>query len=284
MILIVGEYLKIEKANEFTIGGLALDVSIEIAKHGVSVSFESLISKDDIGVRVLDKLIDFDILFDPALCNSDFLSGVYSINGCSLTSNDYCSTKLNKEQFLSSLSNHDDVKLIHYGSFSFYSSLEKCIIDTFDDLPLRPIFYFNPSFTDKEIINIDKFEEKSKVALSYCNIAQVNESFLQTMYPEIDNKLDYLMNQFPNVNVLYVCKNKIIYESSLSSGYDISISKTIDPNEQEDIKNINSIVAGSFLSYLHENELFGNELSDPVYIQTHDGIESALNHIAMSLN
>ena len=53
MIMVVGEYAKKELGGESTIDGFGFNVSQEVAKFGISVSLETLISSDDTGVAVL---------------------------------------------------------------------------------------------------------------------------------------------------------------------------------------------------------------------------------------
>lgn len=286
MLLIVGEYLQKIDGDKSSIGGLGYDVSLEIAKHGSSVSFESLISDDDEGISILDKLITAGVLFDPLLCNCSFPTANYNEKENRLSFNKSCSAMLTKAQLKDSISNNDDVKVIHFGSFSFYSPVTgKSVLDTFFELRVKPIFYFNPSISKTEISNIIKFKEKSILALSICTIAQIDDIFLDELYSGIDNKINTLMESFPQLNVIYIEDNQISYFSSFDNTDRINLSKTFSLKISNDSCELTkAIIAASFLSFIHENDVFGDELSDPIYQPNLQIIEKALDFVVKNLN
>lgn len=285
MLMIVGEYLQAIDGAKSSIEGLAFDVSLEIAKNDISVSFESLISEDSAGLSVLEQLINADILFNPSLCNSNLSTATYNLANDEMTFNKSCSAMLSQEQFEETVLVHDDVKLIHFGSFSFYSEVTGAsIISSLTNLNPRPVIFFNPSLSKKQISDVGNFIDKSKTALGVCDIAQVNDSFLDEMYPNEDIKIDGLMNEYPNVNILYVKDDAIIYLSSLKGNEKIEISKSLNrKNIDKAPSKINSIITGAFLSSLHENEVFGDELSDPVFAVNSQNIDKALDFVIEEL-
>lgn len=286
MLMIVGEYLKKINNDESSIEGLGFNVSLEIAKHGISVAFESLISKDDEGVSILDRLVTAEVLFDPSLCNSNLSTATYNVKENELCFNKSCSAMLTKAQLEDSLSYHEDVKLIHFGSFSFYSPVTGTSIleSSFGDKP-KPILYFNPSLSKEQILNIENFEDISILALSRCNIVQVNNDFLNEMYSDLNNKIDWMMKAYSSVNVLYIDGNNISYLSSLESSNKINVTKSFKHNfTKEDLDLVYSIVTGVFLSSLHEDGVFGDELTDPIFVPSIESIEKALDLVLKELS
>jgi hypothetical protein len=286
MLMIVGEYLKKINYAQSSIEGLGFNVSLEIAKHGVCVSFESLISKDDEGVCILDKLVTSEVLFDPSLCNSDLSTATYNVKNNELFFNESCSAMLSKLQLEDSISYHEDVKLIHFGSFSYYSSVtgNSILNASFGEKP-KPILYFNPAISKEQIPNIEGFKDKSILALKFCTIVQITDDFLNGMYPNLDNKIDVMMGAYPRVNVLYIKNNKISYLSSLESSDIINVTKSFKHKvAKKDIDWCYSIATGAFLSSLHENEVFGDELTDPIYYPSSQSIEKALDLVVKGLS
>jgi hypothetical protein len=285
MLMIVGEYLKVIDGAKSSIEGLAFDVSLEIARNGISVSFESLISEDSAGLSVLEQLINADILFNPSLCNSNLLTATYNLANDEISFNKSCSAMLSKEQFEETVLVHDDVKLIHFGSFSFYSEVTgTSIISSLANLNLSPVIFFNPSLSKKQILDTVNFIDKSKSGLSACDIVQIDDSFLDEMYPKEELKIDILMNDYPNANILYVKDDAIIYLSSLEYNEKIKISKSLNRKIiNKTPSKINSIITGAFLSYLHENGVFGDELTDPVFVANSQIIDRALDFVIEEL-
>jgi hypothetical protein len=286
MLMIVGEYLQKINDDESSVEGLAFDVSLEIAKHEVSVSFESLISKDDEGVHLLDKLVSAEVLFDPSLCNSDLQTAKYNVKENKINFNKSCSAMLTKVQFEETLSYSDDVKLIHFGSFSFYSPVtgRSILAAAFGAKP-KPILYFNPALTKEEISTIEDYKFDSILALSLCNIVQVNDAFLDEMYPNYDNKIEVMMKAHSRINVLHIKDGGISYVSSLESSDKIKVSKSFKFNfMKDDNERLYAIIAGAFLSSLHKNEVFGDELANPIYAPSSQNIETALDVVINELS
>ena len=87
MVFVIGEYvidLVDENNNTYSchLGGCGLNAAIACNRHGAPTGFVSPISSDVNGSKVVNYLIEEEILFDPDLCNSPFPSTLAMANIC----------------------------------------------------------------------------------------------------------------------------------------------------------------------------------------------------------
>lgn len=285
MLMIIGEYIKELKDDLVQVGGLGFNISQELSKYKVSVAFESLISGDECGIKILDILINSGIIFDPILCNSSYPSACKNINNGSLFFDKSSSSMLLESQIEDSISNNDDVKVIHFGSYSYYSYVSgSSIIKCIKAMEQRPIIVFNSLISYDDIPNIVDYENRTELALKLCDIVIVTDVLLDYMYPQMDDKIGKIMQEYNNISVLYFNKTNISFLSSVEGNLDIKITKIYELNESYSVDKLNIIIASAFLSYLHENNIFGDELSNPSFRPTKKSINNSLDFVIDKLN
>lgn len=260
--MVVGEYIKNESAEKNFIDGLGFKVSKEVARLGTSVSLETLISSDETGLTVLDDLVTDGVLFDPMLCNCGLPSSCF--NKCDRLLEGTSATGISEEQLFNSCNNYDDIKVLHFGSYSsFIDPSSNSLMKVMKKMEPTPIFYFNPVINEVNLKNVSLFKDKVKFFLGNSDIIQVDDDFLKLIYPNINKelRLDTLQNEYQNLNVVYLCDSMITFISSRNSIVDVVVKKHFESNKVD----LSSLVAGVFLAKLHDYEAFGDDLTDPIF-------------------
>lgn len=279
MIMVIGEYYKAINKDETSLAGLGYDVSKEIAKNNSSVMFVSRISDDELGLKVLDVLIDNEILFEPSLCNSNLVTP--QINFTNQKENpvfdDYYKTILapyTKEELVEIFEMQDDISVIHFGLLPIIENKEKIeLIEAINTIKLSPVKFFNLSSD----VNIFYDSNTVDSLIRFSNIVFLNSNTLRKyeQHLPLDQALIKFKKEYKEVSILYYDDNSICYMSSANSDKSINIYKKYKSNKM----NINNIISATFLSYMHNNEYFGDIFEAPKLVENYSAIDESLNTI-----
>lgn len=281
MIMVVGEYIKKESDESNFIDGLGFKVCKEVARLGISVSLETLISSDETGLTVLDDLVTDGVLFDPMLCNCGLPSSCFNKHERLLEGTS--ATCISEEQLLNSCSNYDDIKVIHFGSFSsFIDPSSNSLMKVMKLVDPSPVFYFNPDINEVDLKNIPLFEDKSKFFIENSDIIQLDDDFLRLIYPRIkkEQRLDAFQNEYEHINIVYLCESMITFISSKNAVDGMVVKKPFESKRDD----LSPLVAGVFLAKLHDYEAFGDDLSDPIFKYDEKLISDTLDAIISEID
>lgn len=285
MIMVIGEYFKVINKEGSLLAGMGYKVSKEISINKSSLLFVTKISNDGSGLQLLDFLVENEIMFDPFLCNQKLVTP--NINSRSVVLPDVdCGyensilTPLSKRELVEVFQNQDDINVIYYGLISaikYGKPLD--FIDAVNTIELKPIKYFNLVNDSEILIPFDK--ENVDVLIKFANIVQVNCEYIEQYDKSlsIEQSLNKFKKDFNDVSILYFDEYNIRYYNAFNSNNSFKIVKKYNSNK----KNINEIIAATFLSYLHDNDFFGSDIENPIFKESYVAISDALEAVKKAL-
>ncbi len=287
MIMVIGEYYSIINSNTKSLSGLAYNVSKEISKSKCSTLYVGKISSDEVGLKFLDSLVDNEIGFDPSLCNNEFPSPSieinYKDNKNKYNFEDSSMITLSKDELVEIFNLHDDINVIHLSLLPLLddSSIQD-LMQSINSIEPSVIKYINLSINYFDDLSLHFDKKVIDTMIDEADIIQVNKSFLKTYYPSLnsDDALSEFRTRVKNASILYHDEKLLSYNSSNRVEKPFKISSTCTMNGE----NINSLIASTFLSYLHNNDIFGDYIEDPIFKESNDVIENAIDEIKRVIN
>ncbi|MBK5200170.1 MAG: hypothetical protein JJE21_01400 [Spirochaetaceae bacterium] len=285
MIMVIGEYYNVINEEGSSLSGIGYEVSKEISKNKCSIMFVTRISRDDIGLQLLDSLVEKEIIFDPFLCNSELVSprinskidSKYNLNN---EREDSVLIPFSESELVEVFQQQDDINVIHYSLLPTVKN-EKYLdlMVAIDTIELKPIKYFNLADNNDISIPYDKgvFDSLTKFA----DIVQVNREYIKqySQSLSIEQSLYKFKNDFKKASILYFDDKTIQYSSALNCGNSFTLVKEFSSNK----KNINTLIAATFLSYLHNHDYFGTDMDAPIFKESPGSIDKALESIKLVL-
>lgn len=294
MIFIIGEYV-IDLVDDtkgkysYHLGGCGLNTALACANQGAYVCFNSPLSKDANGTKLVNALVEKEILFDPDLCNSPYPStlALATIDETGSAQYDFylentASTVLTREELQATLEQHSDVKVVHIGSLSMLiDPTSSSIKDVLTNFSPKPIIFVDPNIRKTEVVKILNWESKLYSFLKMADIIKLSDEDLEFIFEGKSEKeaINKLKEINPNSHII------------LTRGADGASWFTPDNKEfnQEnfDVKVVDTIgsgdtFSGSLLAYLSKEGVFGSEDEDPKLELNEKIIKKALKYACYS--
>lgn len=294
MVFVVGEYvidLVDDKNNSYEchLGGCGLNAAVACVRHGAPTGFISPISKDANGSKIVNYLVEEEIIFDPDLCNSDYPStlAMASIMESGSAQYDFylnntASMVLNYDSLRESLSLHSDVKVFHIGSLSMViDPTSSAIYQYLSETKNRPIIFMDPNIREQEVRKVENWREKILNFFKLANIIKLSDEDIEFIFEglSIEQAIQEIKNLNKNAHLIltkgkegaswYSNDNNVFNQNN----YDVDVKDTIGAGDT---------FSGSLLAYLYNNKCFGEEEDLPKLLLNDNVIKSALKYACYS--
>lgn len=252
------------------VGGCGLNAATAASLQGTSVGFMGKLSQDMFGKRILEHLVDNQVLFDPSLCAAPqpSLLAFASLDEQKKATYAFywegsAPVTLGKEELLAVLSEHSDLRVVHIGSLAL--ALEPgchAILAALRQYEPRPIIFLDPNVRPAVIADEKSYKERMQEAFGLASMVKLSDEDLVYLYPNTDvraqaKKLakDYLMHV-----ILTLGREGSIWftpEGSATSMpiVDLPVIDTVGAGDT---------FSGALLSYLHERDCFGSDGQTPL--------------------
>lgn len=294
MIFIIGEYvidLVDDKNNNYIrhLGGCGLNCAIACANQEVPTAFVSPISQDANGKKVINYLIEKEILFDPDLCNNPAPStlALATIDEKGAAKYDFylkntASMVLSSEELLNTLSANNDIKAVHVASLSLLiNPTSSAIVDVLSFLNPRPIVFVDPNIRAQEVIKIPNWKKKLTDIFELANIIKLSDEDLAFIFDNLDEKeaIKALHDINPKAHILltkgakgasWITNDNKVYNQN---NYEVKVVDTIGSGDT---------FSGAILAYLSKEGVFGDYDEDPKFEINEEIIKKALRYACYS--
>lgn len=295
MIFVIGEYLIELKENnniyEINYGGHGLISSISCMKNNVQSAFLSPISSDKNGIKIVNYLVDEEILFDPDLCNNNFPSPLLlksqNDNGKEVDEYYIKNTAillLTSEELLNTLSNHSDIKVISLGSFSMLMNpSSSSILDVISFMSPKPNIYIDANLNDMIIENVPNWRKRLFDYYSLAKIIKLSSYDVTHIFPE--KSQNDIIEEIREINK----DAHIIFTNDYSNISWVTNKNQIISQKNNKIKiinnnNTNSIFSGALLAALAKEGVFGEDGESPRFRINENKIINSLKEAINSIN
>lgn len=185
MIVSIGEALIDIKENEFFVGGGPLNTALAVARLGSPSCFLGGISSDKYGNRILNHMIDNNIIFDPVFCNDrapTMTTTAVSRGAVNTYEFDWKGTSafsITAEKLEEAFSSNSDINCVFYGSVSFTDPEVRKELDTFFEKRQNLIKFFDPNIRANLIADHDEYRKALDKAASISDIVKVSDDDLE---------------------------------------------------------------------------------------------------------
>ncbi|MDC7238054.1 MAG: carbohydrate kinase [Sphaerochaetaceae bacterium] len=294
MIFVIGEYvidLVDDKKNNYAchLGGCGLNCAVACAKQGAPTAFISPISEDANGKKVLNYLIEKEILFEPDLCNTKAPStlALATIEESGSAKYDFylkntASMVLSSEELLSALTAHTDIKAVHIASLSLLlNPTSSAIYDVLSFLNPRPVIFVDPNIRAQEVVKIINWKKKLISFFEIAAIIKLSDEDLEFIFEGLSQEeaIESLKKINPHAHIIltkgsqgatwYTSDNKIFNQKN----YDVKVVDTIGSGDT---------FSGSLLAYLSKEGAFGDYIENPKLEIQDSLIKKALKYACYS--
>lgn len=284
MITIIGEYLAdIKKDRETFLGGIGLNTAIAVAKLGSTSAFFSPISEDEYGDKLMNLLVDEQIIFDPELCGNKLPSPKlkHKEKKDIFEYQDSSSFSLTRKALLKTLSFNGDVKIMVLGGLSIFTEpFSKAVYDILRKRnPLNPV-YLELDFKGVDLSKIDDFEKKFKRILPFVSILRLTDVELNELSKLNSKKYSFesLLNDYPDLNILFSSEENIKYISN--DGFVIEKDLGLIKSSL----GVKEVFTGALLVALEDLDVFGDYGENPKFIVSKELIDKAIDFALKAQN
>jgi fructokinase len=247
------------------IGGCGLNTATAAARLGSSVGFMGKLSSDMFGQRIIEHLVDNQIMFDPDLCAVSLpsLIGFASLDAEGKASYAfYCKgtapVSYTKQELVDTMLLHTDLRVVHIGSVAL--SVEPgcdAILDALSALEIKPIVFLDPNVRPAVIEDLAQYRVRINRALSMSDMVILSDEDLLLLYPgcNAESKAADLAREYGLEVVLTLGKKGSIWFSASGKHFaqpiiDLPLVDTVGAGDT---------FSGALLSYLHEQDCFGED-------------------------
>ncbi len=286
MIFVIGEYIidLVENNDKYDIklSGYGLNCAKACMDFEASSAFISAISNDVNGLKVINYLVENEILFDPDLCNNKFKSPL-----CFTTKDENNKIKkdfylkntasmvLNSEELLNSLSNHSDIKAIHIGSLSMLiNPTSSSILDVLSFITPRANIYVEPDIIISEIEKIPNWKKRVFDFFEIAKIIKLNKNDISYIFNE--QSYSQIVKEIRNINedahIIIREDHKVTWISDKDDMFEYDNCWF-----SESINDCGAIFSGALLAYLSNNGVFGDNGESPKFRINDSIINNALD-------
>ncbi|ADY13741.1 carbohydrate kinase family protein [Sphaerochaeta globosa] len=279
MIGVIGEALVdfiSQKAEGSTVsfdshvGGCGLNAATAASLQGTSVGFMGKLSQDMFGKRILEHLVDNQVLFDPSLCAAPqpSLLAFASLDEQKKATYAFywegsAPVTLGKEELLAVLSEHSDLRVVHIGSLAL--ALEPgchAILAALRQYEPRPIIFLDPNVRPAVIADEKSYKKRIQEAFGLASIVKLSDEDLAYLYPNTDVRAQArkLAKDYSMHVILTLGREGSIWftpEGGATSMpiVDLPVIDTVGAGDT---------FSGALLSYLHERDCFGSDGQTPL--------------------
>ena len=193
MIGVVGESLIDIVDKKELIGGCAFNVSIAASRLGAPVTYFGKVSSDEYGRRILERMIDNNVLFDPQLCGAKEPTlcsrAVLDSEGKASYVFDYKGTaacSITEVELSTAFANEGDIEMVFFGSISLLME-PGCdaiypAIRTIED---NPKLFLDPNVRPSLVKDPEGFRKKILDYASNCDLVRVSDEDLAFLIPGV---------------------------------------------------------------------------------------------------
>lgn len=278
MIGVIGEALIdfiAQKAGSSTVsfdshvGGCGLNAATAASLQGSAVGFIGKLSKDMFGLRILEHLIDNQVMFDPSLCASErpSLLAFASLDEQKKATYAFfwegsAPVTLGKEELLAVMVEHTDLRVVHIGSLVL--ALEPgchSILSALKEYEPRPIIFLDPNVRPAVITDRQAYKNRMEEAFKLASLVKLSDEDLLYLYPtdDVQAQAKNLAHTYSTHVILTLGRGGSIWFTSDGK----AISEPIIDLPVIDTVGAGDTFSGALLSYLHERDCFGVDGQPP---------------------
>ncbi len=247
------------------IGGCALNTAVAATRLGSCVEYIGKISADAFGQRILDYLVDNQVMFDPSLCAASEPSllafatldaegkaqYIFSTKGTAPVS-------LTKEELLAALQEPSDLRVLHIGSISLALPPACDVIPSaIQAFQPKPIIFLDPNVRPAVIQDSVAYKRRLETVLELASFVKLSDEDLSLLYPGMDvmDKARELARQYQLQVILTLGKQG----SRWYTPQGLMVSMPIIDLPVIDTVGAGDTFSGALLSYLHDRDCFGSD-------------------------
>ena len=294
MVFIIGEYvidLVDDNNNNYSchLGGCGLNCAVACANQEAPTAFISPISQDANGKKVVNYLVEKEILFDPDLCNNPAPStlALATIDESGSAKYDFylkntASMVLSSEELLNSLSANNDIKVVHVASLSLViNPTSSAIVDVLSFLNPQPIIFVDPNIRAQEVVKIPNWKKKLTDIFELATIIKLSDEDLSFIFENMEESsaIKALREINPKAHIIltrgsrgasWITNDDKIYNQD---NYEVKVVDTIGSGDT---------FSGSILAFLSKEGVFGDYDEDPKFEINEEIIKKALKYACYS--
>ncbi len=251
------------------IGGSGLNAATAAARLNCPVGFFGKVSSDMFGKRILTHMVDNNVLFDPALCASPLSSmiGFLALDeegkaNYAFYSRDTAPTSIRRDELLTALSEHSDMKALLIGSISL--ALEPgcdAILAAVDMYKPAPVVFLDPNVRPTVIEDFPLYRKRLELAIQLADIIKLSDDDLLLLYPELDaNEAAKLLCKDSGSHII-LTKGKS--GSTWYSPQKFTVDSPIVDLPVMDTVGAGDTFSGALLTFLHRGGFFGPDGEEP---------------------
>lgn len=261
MIGVVGESLiDIVDKNEL-IGGCAFNVALAAARLGAPVTYFGKVSGDEYGSRILERMIDNDVLFDPQLCGAKqptlCSKAVLDKEGKASYVFDYKETaacNITEDELSAAFANEGDIDMVFFGSISLLMEPGcNAIFPAIKTIEGNPVKFLDPNIRPSLVKDPDGYRKMIFDYASQCELVRVSDEDLSYLFPEMDEKQ-------AEQSLLDICKGSLIVTRGAkgSTWYGKNFREDVSAIKVEKVQDTigcGDTFDGAVMAYLDRNDL-----------------------------
>ncbi|MGE4454611.1 MAG: carbohydrate kinase [Sphaerochaeta sp.] len=247
------------------VGGCALNTAVATSRQGSPVSYMGKLSADVFGQRMLNHLIESEVLFDPSLCAAPQPSLLAMANldeegkaSYSFYTKGTSVVSLEKEELLGALREHTDMKVVHIGSISLaLDPLSDAILSALEAYEPKPVVFLDPNVRPSIMSDMPSFRQTMERAMKLASIVKISDEDLLLLYDgkNVKNLARSLAKEHSLHVILTLGKQGSIWftpdgESASMGIIDLPVIDTVGAGDT---------FSGGLLSYLYERDCFGKD-------------------------
>lgn len=251
------------------VGGCALNAATAAARLHCPVGFLGKISSDMFGVRILEHMVENNVLFDPDLCGSNLPSmiGFLALDEAGKASYAFYSkntapTSIGRDELLTALSEHSDIKVLHIGSVSL--AVEPgcdAILAAVDMFKPSPVVFLDPNVRPTVIEDFAAYRKRLDLAIQLADIIKLSDDDLMLLYPELEvDKAAKLLSKSSGSHII-LTKGKM--GSTWYSPQMFTVDSPIVDLPVIDTVGAGDTFSGALLTFLHRGGFFGRDGEEP---------------------
>ncbi len=251
------------------VGGCALNSAISASRQGSAVGYIGKISKDMFGQRILDYLVDNQVLFDANLCavKEPTLLAFASLDPEGKATYDFytektASVSIDTSELLQVMQEHTDLRVVHIGSISLaLDPVAEAILKALEVYEPRPVVFFDPNVRPAVIEDEKVYKQRFERALQRASLVKLSDEDLALMYPgcDIQSKAGSLAVEQGKHCILTLGRKGSIWYTPEGK----TVAMPIIDLPVVDTVGAGDTFSGALLSYLHDRNCFGEDGQNP---------------------
>ncbi len=251
------------------IGGCGLNAATAAARLHSPVGFFGKLSSDMFGERIITHMVDNNVLFDPDLCSSPLPSmiGFLALDeegkaSYAFYSKNTAPTSIGRDELITALSEHSDLKVLHIGSVSL--AVEPgcdAILSAVDLCKPSPVVFLDPNVRPTVIEDYAAYRKRLELAIKLSDIIKLSDDDLLLLYPDLE--VDEAAKQLSNDSRSHIILTKGKKGSTWYSPDKFTVDSPIVDLPVVDTVGAGDTFSGAILSFLHRGGFFGPDGEEP---------------------